>query len=139
VSQTNQSITKGVASVAPFAICALGGLAGAAGVALAAVAAHKVQTPALATAATMLMIHAAAALALAGLSLALGSRVWLWTAGLMLLAVSLFSGTIAANSFGSILAPAMLAPVGGSMTILSWLIVAGLALRQLRALRGQGE
>src|SRR6185369_7546633 len=57
---------EGARSGAPFLILAWAGIAGAAGVALAAVAAHKVESPALATAATMLAVHAAAAVGIAG-------------------------------------------------------------------------
>ena len=70
------------------------GLTGAAGVALAAVAAHKVDSPALATAAMMLMVHAAAVLALA--AVAMRSAAAFKVAGAwMLAAVWLFSGDIA--------------------------------------------
>jgi uncharacterized membrane protein YgdD (TMEM256/DUF423 family) len=114
-------------------VLACAGLAGAAGVALAAVAAHKVDSPALATAAMMLMLHATAAVAL----LALASRLaqsgwWLKLAGFMLAAVSLFSGDIALHTLsGSHIFP-MAAPTGGSLLIASWLSVALLAALELR-------
>ena len=116
---------------------AVAGLAGAAGVALAAVAAHKVESPALVAAANLLMIHAVASVTLVAVSAGLGSRVWLWPAASMLFAVTLFSGTIAANALSPFSAPVMLAPMGGSLTILSWLAVAGLAAREWFNLRGQ--
>ncbi len=125
MSPSNQPIEKGAASVAPFAICALGGLAGAAGVALAAVAAHKVDSPALATAATMLMIHAGAAVAIA----AMATRVsqpsrYCTVAALMLAAVALFSGDIALNTLAGRHIFPLAAPTGGSLLIASWLAVA---------------
>jgi uncharacterized membrane protein YgdD (TMEM256/DUF423 family) len=101
------------------------GLMGAVGVALAAVAAHRLESPALATAAMMLMVHAAAVLALAGISLAVEQgRSWRGVAALMLSSVALFSGDVAVHAItGSHLFP-YAAPTGGSLTILSWVLVA---------------
>ena len=50
----------------------------------------------------------------------------------MLGAVALFSGTIAANTMSAFSAPVILAPVGGSLLIASWLAVAVLALIEWR-------
>ena len=119
-------------SGALFAHLAGAGIVGAAGVALAAVAAHRVESPALATAATMLVIHAAAAVGLLAVSATLGVRAWRWIATLMLGAVALFSGTIAANTMNAFSAPVMLAPIGGSLLIASWLAVAVLAIIEWR-------
>jgi uncharacterized membrane protein YgdD (TMEM256/DUF423 family) len=104
------------------------GLVGAAGVALAAVAAHRVADPSLATAAQFLILHGAAAVALsafAGGSLAGGSQ---WSLGflvsgsLMIFAVALFSGDVAARVLlGDRLFP-MAAPIGGSLLIVAWLV-----------------
>jgi uncharacterized membrane protein YgdD (TMEM256/DUF423 family) len=114
----------------------LAGIAGAAGVALAAVAAHKVESPALASAATLLMIHATAAVAVAGLSLRLAAAGW-WiaTAALMLISVGLFSGAIALRTLTSMSLFPGAAPVGGSLLILAWILVAILAI--IAALRGR--
>jgi uncharacterized membrane protein YgdD (TMEM256/DUF423 family) len=133
VTSSDTSPAKGAPQGAFFAVLSCAGLAGAAGVALAAVAAHKVESPALVTAANMLMIHAGAALALVAVTAALRSQVWLWPAGLMLAAVVLFSGTIAANTLSPFSAPVMLAPIGGSLTILSWVLVAILGAREVWA------
>jgi uncharacterized membrane protein YgdD (TMEM256/DUF423 family) len=110
-------------------LVALGGVLGAAGVALLAVAAHG-PWPAIASAGQMGLGHAPALIAiavacraglvetrlgrLAGLGLAIG--VVLFSAD-----VTLFATT------GSRLFP-MAAPIGGTLTILSWLIGAAAAL-----------
>ena len=101
---------------------------GAAGVALAAVAAHKVESPALATAANMLMIHAAAVLALAAIALrSENARRWTAVSAIMFSAVALFSGDIALNTLAGWHIFPMAAPTGGSLLIASWLAVAVVA------------
>jgi uncharacterized membrane protein YgdD (TMEM256/DUF423 family) len=108
------------------------GLAGAAGVALAAVAAHRVEHPALVAASTMLILHAAAALALLNSSHE-HARLAPAVTGLMLFAASLFGGDIALHALsGAHLFP-MAAPTGGSLLILSWLLVAALGVIALRS------
>ncbi len=113
-------------------VLVLAALAGAAGVALAAAAAHRVESPALATAATMLMIHASAVVALLAFA---KSRAWVFAAATMLAAVTLFGGTIAVNTLTGIALPKLLAPVGGSLLIASWLGVAALAALDARRAR----
>ena len=107
------------------------GLAGAAGVALGAVAAHRVDSPALVTASTILMIHAVAVLVLAtlpGHHHAGAARGFHYAGIFMLAAVALFAGDIALHTLaGSHIFP-YAAPIGGSSLILSWLAVAGLGL-----------
>jgi uncharacterized membrane protein YgdD (TMEM256/DUF423 family) len=124
-----QRNTEGAPRGAPFLILAWAGLAGAAGVALAAVAAHKVDSPALATAATMLTLHAAAALGVVAVGMR-AARPCLWraAAGLMLLAASLFSGEIAFHTLTGNASFQMLAPTGGTLMIVSWLAVVALAI-----------
>jgi uncharacterized membrane protein YgdD (TMEM256/DUF423 family) len=121
--------TKGALCGAPFLILAWAGLAGAAGVALAAVAAHKVDSPALATAATMLTLHAAAAIGIIAVARHV-ARPCLWSAvaGVMLAGASIFGGEIAFHTLTENAAFQMLAPVGGTLMIVSWLGVAVLAL-----------
>ena len=104
--------------------------------ALAAVAAHKVESPALATAATMLMIHAAASVGLAAVSMRMAhSKRWLLATGVMLASAALFSGAIAVHVLsGNQLFP-MAAPIGGSTLIGTWLAVAVLALLEWRSNR----
>ena len=115
----------GALSGAPFLIPVWAGLAGAAGVGLSAVAAHKVDSSALATAATILTIHAVAAVAIYSLALR-SARSGLWSAVglLMLFSATLFSGEIAFHTFTDIASLQFLAPIGGSGMILSWLLVA---------------
>jgi len=121
--------TKGAPQSAPFLILAWAGLAGAAGVALAAVAAHKVDSPALATAATMLTLHAAAALGVVAVALRCARTcLWLATAALMLAGATFFSGEIAFHTLTENAAFQMLAPVGGTLMIASWLCIAVLAI-----------
>ena len=129
MSTNNQTAGKGAASTAPFAICVAAGLAGAGGVALAAVAAHKAESPALATAATMLMIHAGVALAI--IAIALRSQKpgrFYVVASLMLAAAALFSGDIALNTLAGRHIFPLAAPTGGSLLIASWLAVAVVSL-----------
>lgn len=116
-------------SSALLAVLGGAGLAGAAGVALAAIAAHKVQTPELATAATMLLIHAAAVIAIAGVSTRMQSGWrWLITAGLMLCSALLFSGAVSYHAvMGEHVFPRA-APTGGSMLIISWCALAVLSV-----------
>jgi uncharacterized membrane protein YgdD (TMEM256/DUF423 family) len=102
------------------------GLMGAAGVALAAVAAHRLPTPAMASAAQMLMVHAVAVLAVSAWAVrSLHAAGW-WrvAARVMLLGVALFAGDVALRGFeaGQLFPKA--APIGGSLTILSWILVA---------------
>ena len=121
--------SQGARSSAPFLILAWAGVAGAAGVALAAVAAHKVESPALATAAMMLTIHAAAAVGIVALAMRTErEKFWQAAAVLMLAAASLFSGDIALHTLSGTHVFPMAAPTGGSLLIASWLIVAGLAI-----------
>ncbi len=133
MSQSNPTKKVGAASAAPFAFCALAGLAGAAGVALAAVAAHKIDSPALATAASMLIVHAAAVLALAAIALrSENSRRWTAVSAVMFAAVALFSGDIALNTLAGRHIFPMAAPTGGSLLIASWLAVAVLSVLEWR-------
>lgn len=99
----------------------LGGLAGAAGVALSALAAH-VGGANTATAATMLLAHAPALLAV-GLTNA--GRPTLWAAAFLALGVALFCGDLLMRELtGDPLLP-MAAPAGGILMIVGWL---GLAI-----------
>lgn len=119
------------------------GLLGAAGVSLAAIAAHKVDSPGLATAAMMLVVHAAGVLAIAAFSMssAAGMQAALWRAAgaVMALAVALFSGAVAYHAFTGMHVFPRAAPIGGSLTILSWLLVAGLAARGLVGQSGKSR
>jgi uncharacterized membrane protein YgdD (TMEM256/DUF423 family) len=110
---------------ADLGIAVAAGLLGAAGVTLAAVAAHRVPTPAMASAAQMLMVHAVAVLAISAWAIRSANAAGWWrtAARVMLLGVALFSGDIALRGFevGQLVPGA--APVGGSLTIVSWVLV----------------
>lgn len=118
-----------------LSVLAAAGLVGASGVALGALAAHKIDSPALATAAAMMMIHAAAATGFLALSTALHARYWALLGALMLFAVVLFAVPIALRAAGSSVIPGFVAPIGGSLLIASWLAVAIAAMASL--LRGR--
>jgi uncharacterized membrane protein YgdD (TMEM256/DUF423 family) len=110
---------------APFLILVWAGLAGAAGVGLSAAAAHKVDSPALTTAATILTLHAAASVGIFAVALrSVRPLFWQAAALLMLLAATLFSGEIAFHTFTGDAWFQFLAPVGGTLMIASWLLVA---------------
>lgn len=117
-----------------MALAVTAGLAGAAGVALAAVAAHRLQLPAIASAAQMLQLHAVAVLAVVAVALRVERpMVWLAAASVMLFGTVLFAATLTLPLFEVATLPPRSAPVGGSLAILGWLLVAvaaGLSLRQ---------
>ncbi|HPG89888.1 MAG TPA: DUF423 domain-containing protein [Hyphomicrobium sp.] len=135
MSDQSQSMPGVAPSRALLVILGAAGLAGAAGVALAAVAAHRVESPSLATAATMLMIHAAAVIAVLAVATQFArSRWWVGVAGVMLAAAALFSGAISYQAFMGEPFIKGAAPVGGTILIVSWAAVALLGFREaLRA------
>ena len=104
------------------ALLFLAGLAGAAGVALSAYAAHADGGANLTTAATFLLIHAAA---VAGLC-AGGTtrRGLLQAASLLVIGVTLFSGDITLRTLTGASPMRMAAPTGGVMLIVGWLWLA---------------
>jgi uncharacterized membrane protein YgdD (TMEM256/DUF423 family) len=106
------------------AIVLVAGLMGAAGVALGAVAAHRVADPGLATASLYLVIHAAAALALAAVAGHWGGWPWLVTAAALQMGAVLFAGDIAARAFAGARLFPFAAPLGGSLMIGGWALVA---------------
>jgi len=110
------------------------GLLGAAGVSLAAIAAHRVPTPAMATAAQMLMVHAVAVLAVAAWAVRSPNAAGWWrvAARVMLLGVALFAGDIALRGFEIGQLFPMAAPIGGSLTIFAWILVAAAAAIEWR-------
>ncbi len=128
--------TEGASTGALLVVLMLAALAGAAGVGLAATAAHRIESPGLATAATMLMIHAVGVVALIAIAQrAVSSRAWVLVAGFMLASVSLFSGDIALNAIAGFHLFPRAAPIGGSLLIVSWLVAAGIAVRDLTLAR----
>ncbi|HEY8067114.1 MAG TPA: DUF423 domain-containing protein [Methylosinus sp.] len=115
-------------------IVSLAALEGAAGVALSAAAAHISSAANLDTASRFLMIHAAVALGLGSL-LAAKPPLARWLTGVsfaLIAGVALFSGDLVARTFaGDRLFP-YAAPIGGSLTIASWLALAIWALAAQR-------
>ena len=122
---------------AAAAIVLYAGLAGAAGVALAAAGAHGAALSALTPAAQFLMIHAAAAVAIAAVATrAAHPGGFLVAALILLVGVTLFSGDIAARTlWGHRLFP-MAAPIGGSTMIVGWLVLAAAGAWDVFAHRG---
>ncbi len=128
-----EPVAREISRSALYIVVAFAGLAGAAGVSLAAVAAHKVPDPSLATAANFFMLHAAAVIAIVAFAgQASAPRPWLWIAALMLVSVALFSGDIALHTLAGFHLFPMAAPTGGSLLILSWALVALLAILSTR-------
>ncbi|MBA8876642.1 DUF423 domain-containing protein [Phyllobacterium myrsinacearum] len=106
----------------------LGGLIGAAGIAAYAAAAHSASAH-MATIAPILFIHAPAFLALA--VLAKTSRAAYLGGLVLLLGLMLFIGDLASRDItGDRLFPGA-APVGGTLLILGWLLIAATAFRAL--------
>lgn len=101
----------------------VGGLFGAAGVALSAVNAHIGGTN-IGTAATFLLAHAPALLAVGLLGWRRGDGVVRFGGLLLLAGPLLFSGDLLTREFmGERLFP-MAAPAGGTLTIVGWVVVA---------------
>jgi len=117
-------------------IVVLSGLAGAAGVATYAAAAHSAGPDdparvALSNAAVMLMVHAAAAIAIDATALAPDrwlTRALRLSALAMVVGAILFGGAVAAPKLLGVPLFPMAAPIGGSLTIASWVAVAVLGL-----------
>ncbi|HEU4985933.1 MAG TPA: DUF423 domain-containing protein [Rhizobiaceae bacterium] len=100
-------------------LIAAGGLCGAAGVALSAVAAHAGGGN-IATAASFLLVHAPAFLALACLPPLRASRIGAYA---ILFGLVLFAGDLLSRHYlGGRLFP-MAAPAGGFLMIAGWLVV----------------
>ena len=120
----------------PFRIiAALAGVMGASGVGLAAVAAHKPGAALLASASSMLLFHAPAALAtilLTERGLVQPRLGLLATFGFVFGAI-LFSGDVTVLQFFSHSLFPMAAPTGGTLLILSWLMLAVAAIWPRRA------
>jgi uncharacterized membrane protein YgdD (TMEM256/DUF423 family) len=110
------------------ALIACGGLYASAGVALSAYAAHAVDAGALGSlqsAALFALLHG---VALAALPRHASRRTGFAALLMLAIGVALFSGTImAAHAFGT---PTRLAPFGGSLLILGWLLFAIDAIRR---------
>jgi uncharacterized membrane protein YgdD (TMEM256/DUF423 family) len=108
-----------------YALTGLAALSGAAGVMESAAAAHLISDPLLKTSADFLVVNAAAVIAIGALAVAGTQRSsWLLVAATTLLAGSLlFGGELSAHVFLGRPMP-LVAPIGGALTILGWLIAA---------------
>ena len=105
-----------------------GGLCGATGVALSAAAAH-LGGAFVSTAASFLLMHAPVFLAV---GLVGANRVLRIGSLILLVGLLLFAGDLLARDFlGSRLFP-MSAPIGGTLLIAGWLVIAGSALVRWR-------
>lgn len=110
-----------------FVLAALAGLLGAAGVGAAAAAAHLGGGQLLETAATFLMIHSAAVLAIAALALRsqrLAAAIFAIAAALLILGMALFCGDFAMRALANRALFPMAAPSGGMLLIAGWLAAA---------------
>jgi uncharacterized membrane protein YgdD (TMEM256/DUF423 family) len=107
----------------------IAGILGGCGVSLAAAAAHVSDSTALRAAAEISMVHGAAILALAAFANQSKSPlIWNLAGIAMALGATLFTGTVALGVLADFRPLPALAPIGGSLTILSWfgVVVAGL-------------
>ncbi len=108
------------------ALIALAALMGAAGVALAAAAAHQPDATRLASASSMLLFHASAVLAAAALAerRVIHLQIGLVAAFGFVIAAALFAGDLTLRQYaGHSLFP-MAAPTGGTLLIVSWVVLA---------------
>ncbi|MDN2579886.1 DUF423 domain-containing protein [Aquibium sp. ELW1220] len=101
-------------------LAAGGGLSGAGGVALSAAAAHAGGANT-GTAASFLLMHAGAFLAV---GLTRSSRPMRIGATVVLVGLALFAGDLLMRDFAGMRLFPMAAPIGGSLMILGWLAVA---------------
>jgi uncharacterized membrane protein YgdD (TMEM256/DUF423 family) len=108
----------------------LAGLMGAAGVTLAAASAHQPDATRLAAASTMLLFHAATVLAMVALieRNIIHLRIGVAAAFGFVIAAALFAGDLTLRQYaGHSLFP-MAAPTGGTLLIVSWLMLAAAAI-----------
>ena len=109
---------------------ALAALMGAAGVALAAASAHQPDGARLASASSMLLFHASAVLATASLTerRIIHARIALAAAYGFVAAAALFASDLTLRQYAGYGLFPMAAPTGGTLLIVSWLVLAVAAL-----------
>ena len=110
----------------PRVLVVLAAIMGADGVILAAASAHQADAARLASASSMLLFHACAALAAVALAerAIINARIGLAAAFGFVIAATLFAGDLALRQYaGHGLFP-MAAPTGGTLMIASWLVLA---------------
>jgi uncharacterized membrane protein YgdD (TMEM256/DUF423 family) len=104
----------------------LAGIMGADGVVLAAASAHQADAARLASASSMLLFHSSAVLAVAALAErgVIHVRIGIAAAFGFVIAAALFAGDLTLRQYaGHSLFP-MAAPTGGTLLIVSWLVLA---------------
>jgi uncharacterized membrane protein YgdD (TMEM256/DUF423 family) len=110
-------------------LIAIAGLLGAAGVSLAAIAAHVADSTAIRAAAELAMVHAAAVVGLVAISHHRPkSSAWLAVAGAMLTGAVMFTSSVALATLADFRPIPALAPIGGTLTIISWVAVTIVAI-----------
>lgn len=102
---------------------ALAAILGGGGVTLAALAAHVEDSVAIRAAAELAMVHAVAVIALVAFARhnVRYSVVWSVVTAAMLIGASLFTSAVALAALADLRPIPGAAPIGGSLTILSWL------------------
>ncbi len=111
-------------------LIALAALMGAAGIALAAAAAHQADATRLASASSMLLFHASAVLAASALIErgVIHGKVGLVAALGFVIAAALFAGDLTLRQYAGYSLFPMAAPTGGTLLIVSWLVLAVAAI-----------
>jgi uncharacterized membrane protein YgdD (TMEM256/DUF423 family) len=104
----------------------LAGIMGADGVVLAAASAHQADASLLAAASSMLLFHATAVLAVVALAErgVIHLRVGIAAAFGFVIAAALFAGDLTLRQYAGHSLFSMAAPTGGTLLILSWLVLA---------------
>jgi uncharacterized membrane protein YgdD (TMEM256/DUF423 family) len=113
----------------------LAGVMGADGVMLAAASVHQAEATRLASASSMLLFHGSAVLAVVALAERGIVHLWIGIAAAwgFVIAAALFAGDLTLREYaGHSLFP-MAAPVGGTLLVLSWLVLAVAAAWPRRA------
>ncbi|HXQ05229.1 MAG TPA: DUF423 domain-containing protein [Bradyrhizobium sp.] len=104
----------------------LAGIMGADGVVLAAASAHQADASRLASASSMLLFHATAVLAVAALAErgVIHIRIGIAAAFGFVIAAALFAGDLTLRQYAGHSLFSMAAPTGGTLLIVSWLVLA---------------
>jgi uncharacterized membrane protein YgdD (TMEM256/DUF423 family) len=104
----------------------LAGILGADGVVLAAASAHQADAARLASASSMLLFHSSAVLAVAALAErgVIHVRIGIAAAFGFVIAVALFAGDLTLRQYAGHSLFSMAAPTGGTLLIISWLVLA---------------
>ena len=109
----------------------LASLFGAAGIALAAIGAHRNGSPSVTTSAFFLLFHAGALVGFCAIVQRAPQRLLLAAASMIAIGTILFSGELALHALADVATLSRLAPIGGSLLILGWLLAAAALPRAL--------